>query len=62
MKVGMKHQGLEVAVIFTLTNMTLTKSHLSKTKAQVSILGPLVLYYNAIQINIIDFVLNAFGA
>ena len=43
MKVGMK-------VIFALTNMTLAKSHISKTKSYVSILstiGPLVCAFES---------------
>ena len=45
-KVGMKHLGLEVKGIFTLTNMTLAEDHLPKTKSQLSVVktfGPLVL-------------------
>ena len=66
MNVSMKHHGLNSKVIFTLTDIALTKGHSSKTKSQVSVLrtiGPLscISFCNAIQINIIDFVFSAFG-
>ena len=34
----MKHLVLKVKVIFTLTNMTLAKGHLSKTNSQAGVL------------------------
>ena len=46
MKVGMKHRGLKVNVIITLTNMVLAIGQLSKTKTKVSIfrtIGPIDL-------------------
>ena len=57
----MKHLGLEVKGIFTLTYMTLAEDHLSKTKSQLSVVktfGPLVLNHFYVKYKLDEFLVK----